>query len=603
MPGPIIDLDDFHRSGWEDIVSSAPEASCDRYADLFVRKLAEAGDSADEKIDAVFRLLAAVTSLRLQEDPEGEPFGPAVFVYSGNSWTIDDFSDSHLDLFAQAAPEIADPELRARLADVSWIVRKQDFQTAILAVHSYLESARTLEGEGGFDHVDRLRRARDLAASLGRGQRELYQEVLRRVGEAADRVDEADVDFRSVRLLEILAGSDPEDAAALAVTAGRLAGKAEELARWRAARHLWELEAEFHGAQGAHEDQKAARVRVAETHEKEAEDLLARPGSGYLAAAYHLKLAVEAMRRIGGMGDRVGELHARLLDYEREGMKEMEISSVRVDASEDARRAEARVSGKDLPKALLALAIIALPTDMVAFRKMIERQFEQFVGMGLMPTQMLNERGMTVGVTPSTAPEGMGGRQLQVLAEMHSQAAHEHYPRVVHGFIEPAKRTILREHRLGPNDFFDFVAHNPMVPAGREYVFARGLDAWVRGDMLVATHLLIPQLENSLRILVERAGGRTTTLNSEGLQQDRTLGSVLSAGELEDILGPNVMFDLRCLLIERFGANLRNLLSHGVASYADVYSPAASYLCWLVLHLCVVPVLRTSQDKETGGEP
>jgi hypothetical protein len=38
-----------------------------------------------------------------------------------------------------------------------------------------------------------------------------------------------------------------------------------------------------------------------------------------LAAAYHLKLAVEALRRIGGMGDRADELHARLLDYERRG--------------------------------------------------------------------------------------------------------------------------------------------------------------------------------------------------------------------------------------------------------------------------------------------
>jgi hypothetical protein len=48
---------------------------------------------------------------------------------------------------------------------------------------------------------------------------------------------------------------------------------------------------------------------------------------GYLAAAYHLKLAVEALRRIGGMGDRADELHARLLDYERRGMAEMETRS------------------------------------------------------------------------------------------------------------------------------------------------------------------------------------------------------------------------------------------------------------------------------------
>jgi len=254
-----------------------------------------------------------------------------------------------------------------------------------------------------------------------------------------------------------------------------------------------------------------------------------------------------------------------------------------------------------LPDALLALAFVILPTDVDCFRQTVEKQFEQFIGMTLMPTQMLNERGMTVGVKPSTAPDGMSGRELQVLAEMHSQAVRERYPGLVHGFIEPAKRAILREHRVGPDAFLDFITHNPMVPAGREYVFARGLNAWMYGDMLVATHLLIPQLENSLRILVERAGGRTTSLTPEGLQQDRTLGFVLASEELEVMLGTNVLFDLRCLLIERFGANLRNLLSHGLADQASVYSPAASYLCWLVLHLCAMPVLlRAQQDKATG---
>lgn len=199
---------------------------------------------------------------------------------------------------------------------------------------------------------------------------------------------------------------------------------------------------------------------------------------------------------------------------------------------------------------------------------------------------------MTVGVIPSTASEGMSGKELQVLAEMHSQAMHVNYPMLVHGLIEPAKRAILREHRVGPEAFFDFVAHNPLVPAGRESLFARGLNAWMYGDMPVAAHLLVPQLENSLRHLLKRAGGRTTSLDPDGLQQDRTLGSVLSAGELEEALGPDALFDLRCLLIERFGANLRNLLSHGLADHASMYSPAASYLCWLVLHLCAVPYSR-----------
>lgn len=38
--------------------------------------------------------------------------------------SLDDFSDPHLDLFAQVAPGTGDSELRARLADVLWVARR-----------------------------------------------------------------------------------------------------------------------------------------------------------------------------------------------------------------------------------------------------------------------------------------------------------------------------------------------------------------------------------------------------------------------------------------------------------------------------------------------
>jgi Domain of unknown function (DUF4209) len=312
---------------------------------------------------------------------------------------------------------------------------------------------------------------------------------------------------------------------------------------------------------------------------------------------------VEALRHIEGTGDRADELHARLLDYGRRGVQEMKTFSARTDVTELAEQAEAHVGGKDLLDALLALASVILPTDADRLRGEVEGQFERFLGMSLMPPRPINERGMTGGVTPSTAPEGASVRELLVLAEMYSQAVHVQYPTRVHGIIAPAKMVILREHRVTPDSFYALVSHNPMVPIGREYLFARGLNAWMYGDMPVAAHLLVPQLENSLRNLLERAGTRTTTLGPDGVQQDRTLGSVLSAGELEGILGPNVLFDLRCLLSESFGVNLRNLLSHGLVGHAGMYSAPVSYLCWLVLHLCAVPVLlRGQREGETGRE-
>lgn len=185
---------------------------------------------------------------------------------------------------------------------------------------------------------------------------------------------------------------------------------------------------------------------------------------------------------------------------------------------------------------------------------------------------------------------------------MYNQVVRSRYPTRVDGIIDPARRTIIRQHRVVPDSFHALVYHNPVVPVGREYLFARGLNAWMYGDLPVAAHLLVPQLENSLRNLLARAGGRTTTLGPGGVQHDRTLGSVLSADQLEKMLGPNVLFDLRCLLSDSFGANLRNLLSHGLIGHATMYSAPVSYLCWLVLHLCAGPVLLRAHERRSAEE-
>jgi hypothetical protein len=55
--------------------------------------------------------------------------------------------------------------------------------------------------------------------------------------------------------------------------------------------------------------------------------------------------------------------------------------------------------------------------------------------------------------------------------------------------------------------------------------------------------------------------------------------------ETEEVFGQDVLFDLRGILIERFGHNLRNELAHGLVPAGDFYSPSAVYLWWLVIHI------------------
>ncbi len=56
---------------------------------------------------------------------------------------------------------------------------------------------------------------------------------------------------------------------------------------------------------------------------------------------------------------------------------------------------------------------------------------------------------------------------------------------------------------------------------------------------------------------------------------------------LTEYLGANVLWDLRVLLCEQFGANLRPLVAHGLLNDQDFQlSNDFAYLWWLTLHIC-----------------
>ena len=71
--------------------------------------------------------------------------------------------------------------------------------------------------------------------------------------------------------------------------------------------------------------------------------------------------------------------------------------------------------------------------------------------------------------------------------------------------------------------------------------------------------------------------------------------------KLTELLGEDIVFHLKSVLIHHFGANLRNELAHGTLSVGDFngfYYPQCFYMWWIVLHICLRPFLLV--QEETG---
>jgi len=183
---------------------------------------------------------------------------------------------------------------------------------------------------------------------------------------------------------------------------------------------------------------------------------------------------------------------------------------------------------------------------------------------------------------------------------MYKQAAFHHQIYTL-SLIEPIRNQLNLDHNFRLQDFLRIVSNNPIVPAGREHIFAQGLKLGMEGDYLNAIHLLIPQIENSIRHILTQMGEVPSGIDSKGIQDERSLNLTLYppySSYLEKVFGEDIIFDLRGLLVERFGANLRNRMAHGLMDHNSFYCVEVPYLWCLVLKICCLPIIKQIKDKQ-----
>jgi uncharacterized protein DUF4209 len=148
---------------------------------------------------------------------------------------------------------------------------------------------------------------------------------------------------------------------------------------------------------------------------------------------------------------------------------------------------------------------------------------------------------------------------------------------------------------------------SPTVPQGHVDLWARGLWHGLRGDFPSAVSMLVPQVEQVLRITLKGLGVNTLTTDpTTGAEMEKGLGALLAMDEAVEVLGEDPRLELRALLIEQEGANLRNDTAHGLLTDGTAWSSASIY-AWLRLRLVVVPLwnmLKTNAEavSEQGPE-
>lgn len=112
-----------------------------------------------------------------------------------------------------------------------------------------------------------------------------------------------------------------------------------------------------------------------------------------------------------------------------------------------------------------------------------------------------------------------------------------------------------------------FIENSPIINNDRFEIINKGLEAYFKKDFLITIHLLIPQIEEAIRNIIEFTGGNVLKPSKGGGGYHlRTFDEILRDDIIKKVLGEDTADYFRILFTDQRGWNIRNIVCHGMAS-------------------------------------
>lgn len=534
------------------------------------------------------RLLSATCSMHLKPESTITPFSPKFIMQDSRGIIANDFSRSSLNVLAEFCLEVDVPELRARLADICWVTKSGSIEHAYMAIQAYIESAKILllENDTWVYPAERIERALRLSCMFRRETQrpDLFISISDFVISEIDRKKLNEPPFYALRLLNLSHECGVGDQNWILSTAEEIAQNRFELNDTRTAINAWECALNSAIELRDKNKQQEIWTYIAGCHVKDSE----MQDGGLISAGALLK-AIDSLSKVPNTRQKRLELYEKMRDCQLESLHQLhEYSTPGTNISEIVHQAKIQVQGQDFFDMLFRLGVlVSRPACIDTLRSQAIEQMQTTIAWMFGGTHIDHE-----GITVATVPSGMGINDdpdgIVTWSIMMRNIGIDHQL-AVQGQIRPAINEIMTQHHVSEHTLESILKNHPFIPKGHEYFFVKGVMCGLEGDFLTACHVLIPQIENSLRYVVRSQGEEPTTLHGDGSQERSGLKFLLNHAVILDVLGKNITGNLQAILIDKIYGDLRNQMSHGYMPAGHFFGNAPIFLWWLILHILMLP--------------
>lgn len=152
-------------------------------------------------------------------------------------------------------------------------------------------------------------------------------------------------------------------------------------------------------------------------------------------------------------------------------------------------------------------------------------------------------------------------------------------------FLTEVYKKIIGELDFKLETFLEFIKKSKVFEEDRLKIIEKGIQAYFDSDYMVCLHLLIPQIEEGVRNLIELNSGVVLKPNESGAFQLKTFNELINDQLFEIILSKDFRTYFKCVFTDTRGWNLRNKICHGLSNTSSFNGMTAERIihCLLVL--------------------
>lgn len=201
----------------------------------------------------------------------------------------------------------------------------------------------------------------------------------------------------------------------------------------------------------------------------------------------------------------------------------------------------------------------------------------------LFPKRVVNSKGRIVVDIPS----GLSTQQEDKRKIAQNDAC-EYYRNAAQICTKNYLAISKRKFNFSEDTLRFLVDNNIFVPQNRRDTFLKGLVAGFQGEWSEAMHLLMPQVENAIRCLAEDCDIVTYKTQPTGIEECKSLTTILSSPELREYLEDDLIFNMEVFYTSEYGFGMRDQISHGLLSDSELNSYNSMAVWCFTLYLCCI---------------